>query len=352
MKKYLVLLASIATLLPLMAMERAKRSKVDYGQMLYAEFKKKEEADIEKVKNWLRLVEVNQPMKKGITPLVVAVRLGLEEQCRFLIERGANLEATTKNGWTALMWAIVKDHVEISTLLLGKGVNLRAANKYGWTALILAALKGSVKIGKILVANGANLETVDELGRSALMVAALNDRAEVCEALIIHAFIVSSLANEEYNLVVQRFSAGYYSLWKRFKEVTNSMPKDILHEILKMVPDLRFELSQAFMMLLSEGNAHKIPVWYYDIATEAVMQNTVEKLKPLVAAAQQGATSDQMREMLDPETLAKRFGPKLRAHILERIKYKAAMDRAKANYSTALDRLRKADGKKYPLMIK
>ncbi len=141
MKKYLVLLASIVTLMPLMAMESEKRTKVDYGQMLYVEFQKGEQADLEKIKGCLRLVEVNQVLENGITPLMVAARYGLLKECEFLLEKKADLEVLWgAEDCTALMLAVRYGHADVCTFLYDRGALIVPRSSLNRrTALMVAA---------------------------------------------------------------------------------------------------------------------------------------------------------------------------------------------------------------------
>jgi len=55
---------------------------------------------------------------------------------KLLLEKGANIDAKTNQGFTALMVASYKGQAEAVKLLLDKGANLEAKGYNGWTALI------------------------------------------------------------------------------------------------------------------------------------------------------------------------------------------------------------------------
>ena len=306
-------------------------------------------------------MEKKADLNDGDTAFLIAAIYGHLEVCKFLIESGANLEATGNNGWTALIWAGRYGYLEVCKFLVGIGANLKAISNcetalmvaagygqlevckfliqsganlesslpIGPTTLMMAARHGQVEVCKFLVGIGANLEAVILDGITPLRIAALFDKPEVCEALITHAFILSDgLTSEEYSSLDKKFLTGYLSLEKYFDNTGHKKQKDMIHNILRGATDLRAQWYPIFMTLLIEGKAHKIPPKYYTLAAEAVLQSTLEKLKPLAEAALQKAQSDKVRKILNPDTLAERFGPKLRANILKRIKYKAAIDRA------------------------
>ena len=56
-----------------------------------------------------------------MTPLHTAVLAGDRVMVGLLIERGADVNAVTENGWTALRYATSKGDSRMTTLLISKG---------------------------------------------------------------------------------------------------------------------------------------------------------------------------------------------------------------------------------------
>ncbi len=71
----------------------------------------------------------------GSTPLMVAATFGQVEVVKFLIEKGANVNATSNDGSTSLHGAAFFCHTEIVKLLLDKGTKVNAKNIRGETPL-------------------------------------------------------------------------------------------------------------------------------------------------------------------------------------------------------------------------
>jgi len=71
----------------------------------------------------------------GSTPLLVAATFGRAEAAKFLIEKGANVNASSNDGATALHGAAFFCHAEIVKLLLDKGAKVNAKNIRGETPL-------------------------------------------------------------------------------------------------------------------------------------------------------------------------------------------------------------------------
>ena len=59
----------------------------------------------------------------------------------YTIERGANVNAKSKDGYTALIYAAFAGHAKIVEELVKSGAAVNAVNEYGANALIYAAHK-------------------------------------------------------------------------------------------------------------------------------------------------------------------------------------------------------------------
>jgi ankyrin repeat protein/tetratricopeptide (TPR) repeat protein len=118
------------------------------------------------------------------TPLIVAVEKGQMEVARFLISRGADLEARTWNGLTPLLVLSYDNRPEFTSMLIDAGANVDAANAYGWTAILIGAHCGHIEPIKLLVDAGANVNAVTSEGATALLVAVGSGNLELAEFLI------------------------------------------------------------------------------------------------------------------------------------------------------------------------
>jgi len=110
---------------------------------------------------------------KYVNPLIkIAARVGSENLCRLLLEKGANVDAKDKDGNTALTAAARCGYNIICELLIGHGANVEGHNKDGITPLMLAAQCGYEDTCILLIENGANAEVKNrKYGANALMLA-------------------------------------------------------------------------------------------------------------------------------------------------------------------------------------
>lgn len=77
--------------------------------------------------------------------LMEAAKEGKLKEVEVLLETGAHVKATDKDGWTPLMWASWGCHPELVKLLVNNGADLNARDKKGQTALSSTA--GSYLVG-------------------------------------------------------------------------------------------------------------------------------------------------------------------------------------------------------------
>jgi ankyrin repeat protein len=74
---------------------------------------------------------------------------------KFFINQGADINAKSTNGQTALIWSAFWNAVQITRILLDAGADPNLKNNDGLTAIKLAAAKGHEHVVKILLKAGA-----------------------------------------------------------------------------------------------------------------------------------------------------------------------------------------------------
>jgi ankyrin repeat protein/L-ascorbate metabolism protein UlaG (beta-lactamase superfamily) len=109
----------------------------------------------------------------GNTPLLASVSRGRKDAVAYLLDNGADPNATSQNGLSALAFAVLGGDPEIVRMLIAGGADVQCADEYGWTALHRSAqLLGNVDIAKLLVDAGAEVDLEDKQGITPLRTAA------------------------------------------------------------------------------------------------------------------------------------------------------------------------------------
>jgi ankyrin repeat protein len=114
------------------------------------------------------------------TPLWVAACTGNLDITEILLNAGANVNATTRDGRTAVQEAAKIGATDIVELLIKRGADLEISpSKHADTPLISAAAKGHTATVKALLTAGANIRAAQSGGWTALHYALLNKNSEM-----------------------------------------------------------------------------------------------------------------------------------------------------------------------------
>ncbi|MCX6558445.1 MAG: ankyrin repeat domain-containing protein, partial [Candidatus Aminicenantes bacterium] len=119
--------------------------------------------DLETVK---RLLEQNPKLlqemdENGRTPLHWACRGVHFDLVKYLVERGADVNARDNGAMAPLHSVASRGHLDAAKLLLAAGARVDAETKGGWTALHLAAANGHTAMAALLLDKGAHLDIRD-----------------------------------------------------------------------------------------------------------------------------------------------------------------------------------------------
>jgi ankyrin repeat protein len=109
---------------------------------------------------------------------------------------------------TALGAAIENDRSEVAKFLIEKGANINALNGDGDTPLIRTSGKGNLAIVKLLIEKGANVNYEGSFHHTALGAAIENDRSEVAKFLIEKGANINALNNSGDTPLIQAASKG------------------------------------------------------------------------------------------------------------------------------------------------
>ncbi|KAI0972460.1 hypothetical protein F4678DRAFT_61165 [Xylaria arbuscula] len=128
--------------------------------------------------------ETNALNLRGIPILSIAAGRNFFVLTRLLLQIGADISTTNRDGTTTLMLASQNGHTEVVKLLVNYGADILTANRNGDIALILASRHGHTEVVKLLVNYGADILTANRNGDTALMLASRHGHTEVVKLLI------------------------------------------------------------------------------------------------------------------------------------------------------------------------
>src|SRR5437870_9606460 len=103
---------------------------------------------------------------------------------RMLAVKGADVNAPSPDGTTAIMWAASNDDVELVRALVRAGANVKTKNQLGTSALTEASILGSAPIINVLLKAGADPNTKNPEGETPLMAAARSGKVDAAKVLV------------------------------------------------------------------------------------------------------------------------------------------------------------------------
>jgi ankyrin repeat protein len=148
---------------------------------------------------------INATDKNGSAALKIACEsnhISSAECVSVCLNYGANINRMNYDGITALMTAAEFDNVDCMSILLARGANVNyAGSAWNRTALYYAAREGNTDCVSLLIENGADIE----LGRrenTALHIAAVGGHAD-CVALLLENGADKTTVHRDYSLLTE-----------------------------------------------------------------------------------------------------------------------------------------------------
>lgn len=121
----------------------------------------------------------------GLPPLHIALLREDQEMIQLLVDMGADVQAVSASGMTALHFATLRSHsVETIRLLLAKGAVVDVTNMHALTPLYFSVLNGNEQGVRMLLEAGANPHVVSRDGGSLLHVAATRVNTRIIPLLL------------------------------------------------------------------------------------------------------------------------------------------------------------------------
>jgi hypothetical protein len=127
------------------------------------------------------------PKDSAVLPMVISVLSKDDdalEPIKILLDQGANINAPTRGGETAVILAgYVREDLDLVKLLVERGADINLANDNGDTPLIDAAEKGNIELLEYLLNNGADVGIKNNSGITALARAEQSGKTEALKII-------------------------------------------------------------------------------------------------------------------------------------------------------------------------
>ncbi|MCP4451593.1 MAG: hypothetical protein GY809_09045 [Planctomycetes bacterium] len=144
--------------------------------------------------------DVNVRNRNGVTPLMMASKMGCVEVVKLLLKAKADVNARQSNGWSALFDAVAENYVEVVQCLTENGADINTRDSRGRTVLGFAAYLGYDAIVRILLENGAEVDIRYRRTQETPLIAACQEgRAGVVKLLLDHGADVNAQRTDGEN---------------------------------------------------------------------------------------------------------------------------------------------------------
>ncbi|CAI7678719.1 unnamed protein product [Penicillium pancosmium] len=127
---------------------------------------------------------VSASNKYGVTLLHTAASDGMLDTVKFLVGKGANVNAASLDQWTPLHNAAEKGQLAVADFLISNGANVNVASDSWITPLHDAALQGQVEMIELLLDKGAKLDPLNLEKETPLYLAIYHDHSEAARLLL------------------------------------------------------------------------------------------------------------------------------------------------------------------------
>lgn len=128
--------------------------------------------------------DINARSTNGCTALIEASKFGYGSVVDILLNGGVDVNAEDNSGESTLIWATINGHKGIVKKLLKSNVDVKSKDKKGNTALMWAVYYERKKIVKMLIKSNADISAQNNSGNTALTVARLRANKEIVKLLI------------------------------------------------------------------------------------------------------------------------------------------------------------------------
>ena len=153
--------------------------------------------------------DVNATDKNGASALMHAAWRGYTDIAMLLIDRGADVNIIGKNDSTALMNAVFNGHEDIAMLLLDKGADANVIDKKEGASLLMHAIwSGQLNAARSMIERGADINTASKSGGTALMNAIVRGNEDIAKMLVEKGADLNAVDGQGWSVLMHAAAGG------------------------------------------------------------------------------------------------------------------------------------------------
>jgi ankyrin repeat protein len=153
--------------------------------------------------------DINTSTWEGVTPLMYSVQNQDTGIVQILVLNGADMDKKPDNGIPVLINTVINNNLHIAEYLIRKGADINISDNNGNTALMYGAAYGHFIMSDMLIYYDADLNKKNNSGRDALMVASYFGDYDIAYILIEAGANVNSKDNRSFAAIHYASQNGY-----------------------------------------------------------------------------------------------------------------------------------------------
>ena len=189
------------------------------------------------------------------SPLSHAAENGHERVVQILLDKHVEKNSADKNGYNALMWAVINEHQAVAEQLLARGADIHRRDHDQWTALHFAIENRNTSMVDMLLDMGADVSARVAAGNTPLHLAIFNEAPALVQMLVKKGASMASRKNDqdtplEYAVALGNvsmvevlldlgasFSTPFPRAWTAIHEAVNLEDESLLNLLLHRCSD-------------------------------------------------------------------------------------------------------------------
>ncbi len=156
--------------------------------------------------------DVNKTTEDGVTAIMYATSNGFLEIVRILVENGADINAVPRDGITALTGATINNHYEVVLFLLQQGADTEIADRQGLTPLLYASSYDFFEVTELLLMFGADPGHTDQEGATALHAVAIYARPDIAWLLLDYGAYIDHRDDFGFTPLIMAVQVGHFEM--------------------------------------------------------------------------------------------------------------------------------------------
>ncbi|XP_041444695.1 ankyrin repeat and KH domain-containing protein 1 isoform X2 [Xenopus laevis] len=171
------------------------------------------------------------------TPLMEAAQEGHLELVKYLLAAGANVQATTATGDTALTYACENGHTDVADVLLQSGSDLEHESEGGRTPLMKAARAGHLCTVQFLTSKGANINRATANNdHTVVSLACAGGHLAVVELLLAHGADPTHRLKDGSTMLIEAAKGGHTNVVSYLLDYPNNVSSVPATDMSQMTP--------------------------------------------------------------------------------------------------------------------